>query len=548
MVSLLPLIGAVMLTTAIGLQSPQVPTPATETGRISGVVLRGDNGQPLEGAQLRLVRWEGGRGRQFPPVRTDAQGRYAVEKLPAGEYGISFSAEGFVSLELGQRRPQELPRRIRLIEGQHAADVEMTLPRTAAIEGQVLDEFGDPVPGITIQVARVQYAAGKHRLMPMGSQGTPTDDLGRFRVFNLPPGEYYLVALSGPFAGAETSAGFAITYFPGTANPQDAQPVTVGVGADVTGVTIPMSPAPMSTISGVTTDEHGTPMRSEIMLLPTSGGDVRAMIMSRVPTSPTGSFLFRNVAAGTYTLQAFGRPVGGGNLGRAPFGATLVTVDGNVGNVVVTILPGTTLRGRIILDGDGPLPDLSRVAVFPAPVNFATGPVGGGPPDSVTLPDGTFETKNMNGSRVIRVNVGAAGWILKQVTRDGVDVTDRPIDFQKGDVQGVEVTLTNRVATVKGTVTDGNIPAPDTSVLIFAEDPALWAFPSRYLAAARSDASGSFTATGLPAGDYLVIAVPPVTGADWQDPAVLATYQGLATRVSVPAGASATTSLRLVRR
>jgi 5-hydroxyisourate hydrolase-like protein (transthyretin family) len=547
MVSVLPLFGSLLFAAFAGVQSPQAQTPPADTGRISGIVTRGDTGQPLPGVMLRVVRWDGGRGRQFPPVRTDADGRFVVEKLPAGEYALSFSADGFVSLELGQRRPQELPRRIRLTEGQHVADVEMTLPRTAAIEGHVLDEFGDPVPGIAVQVARVQYAAGKHRLMPMGSQGTPTDDLGRFRVFNLPPGEYYLVALSGPFAGAETVAGFALTYSPGTANPQDAQAVTVGVGQDVTGVTIPMSPAPMSTISGVTTDEQGTPMRSEIMLLPTSGGDVRAIIMSRTPTSPTGAFVFRNVAAGTYTLQAYGRPVGGGNLARAPFGATLVTVDGDVSNVNVMIATGATLRGRIIFEGDGSQLEPGRVSVFPAPVNFATGPVGGGPPDSVTSPDWTFETRNMNGSRVIRVNV-PAGWILKQVTRDGVDITDRPVDFRKGDVTGVEVTITNRVATIKGIVNDGNLPAPSGSVLIFAEDPALWAFPSRYLAAVRSDDTGAFTATGLPGGDYLAIAVPQVTGTDWQDPAVLATYQGLATKVSVPAGTTATTSLRLLRR
>ncbi len=549
MVSGLSTFGLIALLMFGGVQGQQAPGAAADTGRIAGVVTRGDTGQPLEGALLRLVRWDGGLGRQFPPVRSDAEGRFVMEKLPAGEYAISFSAEGFVGLEYGQRRPQEPPRRIRLAEGQHVANIEMTLPRTVAIEGQVVDEFGDPAPGITIQIARVQFAAGKHRLMPApGQTGTPTDDLGRFRIFNLPPGDYYLAALSGPFAGPEAAAGFALTYFPGTPNPQDAQAVTVGVGQDVTGVTLQMSPAPMSTITGVTTDDQGKPMQSELMLVPTSGGDVRAMIMSRIPTAPDGSFSFRNVAAGTYALQAFGRPVGGGNLGRAPFGATQVTVDGDLRDVVVKIAAGATLRGRIILEGDGPLPAPDRVRVFPAPVNFATGPVGGGPPDSVTMADWTFETKNMTGTRVVRANVGAAGWTLKRVTRDGVDITDRPIEFTGEDVNGIEVTLTNRVATVTGTVTDGNAPASEASVLIFAEDPANWVFPSRHLFSARPDAKGAFTAAGLPPGDYLAIAVPPVTGADWQDPATLAVYQGLATKVTVGEGGTATTALRLVRR
>lgn len=549
MVSVLSTVGVIVLLMFGGAVGQQAPVTPTDSGRISGVVTRGDTGGPLEGAMLRLVRWDGGLGRQFPPVRTDANGRFVVEKLPAGDYALTFSAEGFVSLEHGQRQPQEAPRRVTLAEGQHLANVEMTLPRTVAIEGQLVDEFGDPAPGITVQIARVQYAAGKHRLMPAPSQGgTPTDDLGRFRIFNLPPGDYYLVALSGPFASADTAAGFAVTYFPGTANPQEAQAVTVGVGQDVTGVSFAMSPAPMSTISGVTTDATGTPMQSELMLLPTSGGDVRAMIMSRMPTAPDGTFLFRNVAAGTYVLQAYGRPVGGGNLGRAPFGATQVTVDGDLRDVQVKIETGATLRGRIILDGDGPQPAPDRVRVFPAPVNFATGPVGGGPPDSVVNADWTFETRNMTGTRVVRATVGAAGWILKQVTRDGIDITDRPIEFTGEDVSGIEVTLTNRTATITGTVTDGNTPAQDASVLIFAEDPASRAFPSRFLASARPDANGTFRATGLPPGDYLAIAVPTVTGTDWQDPTVLATYEGLATKVTAGAGSTATTALRLVRR
>lgn len=547
MVSVLLMLGNVALAAIVAVQSAQVPAPSADTGRIAGVVTRGDTGQPLEGAMLRLVRWDGGLGRQFPPVRSDAEGRFVVEKLPAGDYALMFSAEGFVSLEYGQRRPQEPPRRIPLSEGQHLANVQMTLPRTVAIEGRLFDEFGDPAPGMTVQIARVQYAAGKHRLMPAGT-GIPTDDLGRFRIFNLPPGEYYLVALSGPFAGADGAAGFALTYFPGTSNPQDAQAVTVGVGEDVTGVSFSLTSAPMSTITGVTTDAAGTPMQSELMLLPTSGGDVRAIIMSRIQTTPAGSFQFRNVAAGAYVLQAYGRPVGGGNLARSPFGATQVTVDGDLRDVVVKIATGATLRGRIVLDGDGPHPAPDRVHVFPAPVNFATGPVGGGPPDSVTNADWTFETKNMNGTRVVRANVGAAGWVLKQVTRDGVDITDRPIEFSGDDVNGIEVTLTNRVATVTGTVTDGNAPVSESSVLLFAEDPAKWVFPSRHLATVRPDAKGAFRVTGLPPGDYLAIAVPPVVGADWQDPAILSAYQGLATKVSVTEGSTATTALRLVRR
>lgn len=541
-------VSALALVIVTLVQSPQPPAP-TGTGRISGIVTRGDSKQPLDGALVRVVRWEGGLGRQFPPSQTKADGRFTFENLPAGVYAVTFSAPGFVTLEWGQSRPQETPRRVELSEGQQAANVDMMLPRTGAIEGRLLDEFGDPAPGMTVQATRVQFAAGKHRLMPVATtQNVPTDDLGQFRLFNLPPGDYYLVALSGPFAGPDGAAGFALTYFPGTAVPMEAQAVTVDVGQDVTGVTMQMTPAPTSTISGVTTDEQGRPIQATVMLVPTSGGDVRAAIMARGVTDPGGRFVFRNVASGTYAIQGFGRPEGGGNLARAPFGALQVTVEGDLANLAVKVTPGATLRGRIVFEGPAPLPVPDRVRVIPSPVNFATGPVGGGPPDTVTNTDWTFETKNMTGTRVISATAGAAGWRVKRVTRGGKDITDQPVNFGEGDVNDVEITMTSVHATVTGTVTDAGQPVTECLVVIFADDPAKWTFPSRFLTAVRPNAQGVFTASGLPSADYLAIAVPLLAGQDWQDPAVLERFRSRATRVTAFEGTSTTATLQLVRR
>jgi hypothetical protein len=213
----------------------------------------------------------------------------------------------------------------------------------------------------------------------------------------------------------------------------------------------------------------------------------------------------------------------------------------------VKIPPPASARGRIVFDGNAPLP--ARVTVSPRAVNFASAPVGGGPPNSVTNPDWTFEVGNMSGLRVIDVLVGGpTRWILTKVTRNGLDITDEPVDFRGGDVNGIEITMSSRTATLTGTVTDPNGPVQDGTVVLFAADPAKWTFPSRYFGLSRLTPQGAFTIGGLRAGDYFAAALPFVQGADWQEPEYLQQLMGVATRVSLSEGGTSTVALKVIRR
>jgi 5-hydroxyisourate hydrolase-like protein (transthyretin family) len=535
------------------LQTPQT-APAKGTGKISGRVTDAATGKPLSVATLRLVRWEGGRGAQSSRP-TDTDGRFAFTDLLPGSYQLSAAAEGYgyVGLDFGQRLPTEPGRRIELGDGQQFDKADFALSRTGAIEGRLVDEFGDPMPGVTVQIARVMFAAGKRRLMPVsgGPIATrPTDDLGQFRVFNLSPGDYYVLALSGPFAGADDPSGFAPTYFPGTRVATQAQPVHVGYADEVRGVSFGLVPASMGTVAGSVVDAAGQPSGgATVLLLQTTGGDVRAMIMARLGTAADGAFSFRNVAPGSYVIQAFGRPQGSGSIAAGAFGSLVLDVpDGGISDLVLRTA-SSMARGHISFEGQAPLPNPRIVTVAPGQVEFVTSPViGGGLPPSVTHDDWTFEVSNMNGRRVIRVNVGAPGWMLKRVTLDGRDITDEPVDFSKGDVNGLEITLTSSAASVTGTVTDGGAPATGYAVLVFSDDQTKWTFPSRHIAIGGPNQQGTFRVTGLPAGSYRVIALPAGEVADAQDPESLTKLVPLSTGVIVGEGETQTVTLKLIKR
>ncbi|HSC88002.1 MAG TPA: TonB family protein [Polyangiaceae bacterium] len=112
------------------------PSPPAETisvGNLAGRVVLGANDSPLPGVAVRISddrrhEWE---------VRTDADGRWQVEGLPAGRYRIDVAAEGF--------RPV---RATELVEAGHATDVLYRLA-IATTELEVVVEGERPPREVT---------------------------------------------------------------------------------------------------------------------------------------------------------------------------------------------------------------------------------------------------------------------------------------------------------------------------------------------------------------------------------------------------------------
>jgi hypothetical protein len=87
---------------------------------------------------------------------------------------------------------------------------------------------------------------------------------------------------------------------------------------------------------------------------------------------------------------------------------------------------------------------------------------------------------------------------------------------------------------VTGTLRDekGN-PVPTASALLFPEDPSQWPEDLRLARVGRMNQSGLFTIKAVRPGEYLAIALPSVTAAQWIDPDFLNTLRSDAKRVTV---------------
>jgi hypothetical protein len=450
-----------------------------------------------------------------------------------------------------------MPRTIELADGQAFTAADFTLTHFNAIEGVVTDEFGDPAPNVSVQPSLVQSFGGLRLLMPANPNldagpVRPTDDTGHFRIAGLPPGDYYVEALAGAFVDPNATGGFAITYFPGTADTSAARLVTLAPGQDAKDVSFALAPAPMELVAGTVVNGEGKPIgAADLTLMPAGENGLQLRTGVRTATGPDGQFTFRNVPPGRYTLQTFdfgARVSDAGNLGASPFGYLTFRAGEQIdtGHLTVRVPGPRALRGHITFEtGDAtPVPKPATVAVSAIQIEFESAPMGGGPPPFTVHDDWTFEVLAMSGLRVVTAR--APGWWLKSVSIDGKDVTDSPFDFRERDVSGVELVFTTRVTTLTATLA---VPkdhvVSDYTVLVFAADDTKWTVLSRYVTLLRPNQQGAFVTKGLPPGQYYAVPVGALAGNEWQDPDYLRARltSGEATPFSLDEGETQTVTL-----
>ncbi len=525
--------------------------PASEVGtsRIAGRVVAADTGRPLRRVQVRVSaqRVRGGR-----LASTDEEGRYEIPDLPGGSYTVTASKGGYVSLQHGQRHPLERGTPIELTDGTGRDNVHFSLSRGGVITGAVVDEFGEAVAEAFVQALSYRFIGGERRLVP--TQRDQTNDIGEYRLFGLPPGDYYVSATlqtSRRFRDATTdSTGYAATYYPGTPNAGEANRVTVGVGQQVAAVSFGLMPVAVARVAGRVTNSLGEPLAGAFVGLTADGGVPVAGV--RTPggrTQADGSFAITSVPPGRYRIRV---RTGRGGRGRvadrdSEFADYVVSVMGtDVDNLLLTTTPGASAFGSITVDG-GLSPTFSAKSVqVDAVAAQASGGSLGGPTRARVDDDWSFEIPGLFGERLIRASGLPEGWVLHAVRLGGRDVTDDPLDFTRADPSSeLEVVLTSQVSQVTGAVSDDDGVIVDYTVVVFSDDPSRWGYPSRFVAATRARDDGQFSIRGLPPDRYLAAALSFVEGGAWSDPEFLERLRLSARSFDLGAGGTVALDLEL---
>jgi hypothetical protein len=504
--------------------NPGAPPPAG-TSTVRGHVFAADSGQPLRKAQVRMVS---GEIRENRLATTDVDGAYEFKEVRAGRYAISANKGSYVGLSFGQQRPTDPPRQMAILDNQIVEKMDFALTRGSVISGRILDEFGEPMSDVQVAVQQYQTVQGQRRLVPTGRQSS-TNDIGEFRLFGVSPGQYYIVATWRALNPVNDTFD----------KPAQAQRITLAVGEEKSDIVMALRPIRATRVSGTAIGSDGKPMTGAVLVTSTSGYGFN--MVANGPIRPDGTFQINGIAPGEYTLRA--QAFGPGSEGETATAKVTATGE-DIKDLRLLGVKPSSATGRIVVDPAAAAALPPGLMLFPMPIEPGAMPMGGQP--TRMSDDGTFEMKAAPGR--MRINMGGAGgWVIRSIRLNGIDVTDAGVEFKANeDISGLEIEITNKLATITGLVTNARgETVKDYSAIAFAQDREKWKIGGRYQAFGRPDQDGRFKMSGLTPADYYIVALEKVDSGQLGDPDYLESLKTKATAISIREGESRTVDLKI---
>ena len=518
---------AVLLAT-VTIAARQAPSsaPAFE-GQISGVVRSAADDSPI--ARARVVAQS---GEAEPHVAlTGADGRFTLAALPAGPYTLTVTHTGYAPYTYGQGRSTEAA--VNVGADQPRRNIDVVLERGGHIAGRILDEDGAPFAGAIVEALVRRFEGGRDVLVAAAS--SRTDDRGEFRLYGLPPGDYFVSAADPAFRSVATPSGvlrYSPTFHPGVAAADRAKAVAVtGSGQGAT-VEFRLQLVPPARVSGHLVPFNARELLSAaILMTPIDGEGAPSVTPADPAILPNGQFSFGHVAPGRYQIRARGQTDAAGAALFAMFAIDVLGRD--IEGIRLPLRPGAVIDGTLAVEtrkGSKP-PRLTTLRVRTPAID---GSSFGDALTGTVQADGSFALRGvMKGAHQIAVDGLQPPWAVKEILYRGANITDRVIDVQEQEhLRDVRVTIHDLWSNVSGVVHNArNQPVANAGVLVYSPVPLHWMRTSRRVRITYTDERGQFTIGGMPAGEYLAIASMSIDEGDLGRRSRLEAFRALATPV-----------------
>jgi hypothetical protein len=544
------------------------PQAAQENrGTVRGAVVDREQGRPLADASIELRPAAGTQPSRI--TASDVNGAFVFSRVDAGNYRLIVRRSGYVTMEYGQQGVSGQGVEFAVAAGQQWTAARLSLIPTGVISGRITDARGKPVGNARVQAYRASYPDGRRLLAPV--KEVLSDDLGMYRLFWLPPGQYFVSARvpDGPMgvtllmnpdgvdnrglydaraqigtvattpvgSGAGENEVHIPVFYPGTGSGLAASPIDVAPGADVRGADINASPVRVWRVRG-NVSGAGQPANGQVRLLAMAGSP--ATDYQTAIDASTGNFEFAKVAPGDYTALA---TIGGPNGLRAI--SNIEIRDRNIDDLALTLSAGISVPVQITADRSAGNIEFARLRVTLRPEPFLNGlPSPAATPSAAgaaALPGVLPGNYRLYVSPLLVPQNAAAPPVapalanvyVKYARYGETDILTSGLRFNGAAGLAIEIALGANPGKLSGSVE--RAVSGITVALVPDEGRG---FRTDSYKNTLTDPQGRFELSGIPPGRYRLFAWEDVSAGAWMDPGFLRRFEDSGTPVIVGEGSA----------
>jgi protocatechuate 3,4-dioxygenase beta subunit len=451
------------------------PEPCTVQGIVTAVATRA----PLKSAwvALRVVPPDDQSSKQGPEDGlfkeiTDANGHFVINGVPPGKYQLRAGKTGYVP---GNYCLDGGPPKATLVlhPGEKLDKVEFRLSRTAVIMGRVTDETGEPIAGVEMEADSAGTRMGDG-LLEDPFRIAVTNDLGEYRINDLPPGSYYFSATdSGTSVQGNWSlptddryANHLTIYYPDAIKSSEARKVRLSAGQERR-IDFSLRTVKLLSISGRLLGADGKPA-AQVTVNFRPQDRYSSLVASNLRrygfiTDAQGNFVIREVLPGSYLVSA-----------TAPEEEEYWTEQrvevarDDVSGLVLQLRKELDLSGKMKTTGGSEF-EFQKLSVWLESPERDEPSYRGAWADVEN--DGTFKIHRVRpATQRLKVYPMPDGWYLRSASFGKQNVLEDGLKLSDSDShESLELTFSPTAGRIEGMVLRGDDPAYDVVVRIFPE-------------------------------------------------------------------------------